>query len=167
MRVWLRGWLCEPTSTPRPEIQASGGALCQSTHMLTDSLSVAMGTSSSSGCLQEGQGQGLVTALPTVHAAPHFALGPLLFLCAGEPPGPGMEAPPVADAPAGGPCPSLTFTSTRPAGSCLVRPSWLQERNQSLCLRLTPWHQGQAFRSWGYPLQPPQSWAEALVSSGT
>lgn len=58
-------------------------------HMLTGSLSVSMGTSSSSGCLQEGQGQG--TALPTVHAVPHFALRPL-FLCAGEPPGPGTGA---------------------------------------------------------------------------
>lgn len=81
-----------PQAPLHPEIQASGGALCQSMHMLTDSLSVAMGTSSSSGCLQEGQGQGQgkEMALPTVHTAPRFALGPLLFLCAGEPPGPGM-----------------------------------------------------------------------------
>lgn len=135
-------------------------------HMLTDSLSVAMETSSSSGCLQEGQGQGKETALPTVHAAPHFALGPLLFLCAGEPQGLGW-GPSCGGRPCWRSLPFSDFCLNPLSGSCLVQPSWLPERNWSSCLRL-PLASGAGLPEWGGdPLQPLQAWAETLVSSGT
>lgn len=116
-------------------------------HMLTDSLSVAMETSSSSGCLQEGQGQGKETALPTVHAAPHFALGPLLFLCAGEPQGLGW-GPSCGGRPCWRSLPFSDFCLNPLSGSCLVQPSWLPERNWSSCLRL-PLASGAGLPEWG------------------
>lgn len=116
-------------------------------HMLTDSLSVAMETSSSSGCLQEGQGQGKETALPTVHAAPHFALGPLLFLCAGEPQGLGW-GPSCGGRPCWRSLPFSDFCPNPLSGSCLVQPSWLPERNWSSCLRL-PLASGAGLPEWG------------------
>lgn len=131
-------------------------------HMLTGSLSVAMGTSSSSGCLQEGQGQG--TALPTVHAAPHFALRPLSSSVPGSPQGLGQ----------GPSCGRWPYWRSLPSDFCLDSlcrvlpgPALLASRREPEFVPETvPLASGVGLPEQGDPLQPLQAWAEALVSFG-